>query len=76
MSAADEGRRVTRPRERPRPRERDVVELLLSGLPTEDVAARLHNSRHTVRDHVNAIFAKVGVAGRPELTARFLPGLA
>jgi DNA-binding CsgD family transcriptional regulator len=57
-------------------RERDVVELLLSGLPTEDVASRMRISRHTVRDHVKAIFAKVGVASRAELTARFEPSWA
>jgi DNA-binding CsgD family transcriptional regulator len=57
-------------------RERDVVELLLAGLPTEDVAAGMRISRHTVRDHVKAIFAKVGVASRAELTARFEPGWA
>jgi DNA-binding CsgD family transcriptional regulator len=33
-------------------------------------------SRHTVRDHFKAIFAKLGVASRPELTARFLPDLS
>jgi DNA-binding CsgD family transcriptional regulator len=57
-------------------RERQVTELLLTGLPTEDIAQRMSISRHTVRDHVKAIFAKVGVVSRPELTARFLPELA
>jgi DNA-binding CsgD family transcriptional regulator len=57
-------------------RERDVVELLVGGLPTERIAGRLQISRHTLRDHVKAVFAKVGVASRPELTARFQPGLA
>src|SRR4051794_6632425 len=57
-------------------RERDVVELLLAGLPTEDVASHMRISRHTVRDHVKAIFAKVGVASRAELTARFEPAWA
>jgi DNA-binding CsgD family transcriptional regulator len=57
-------------------RERDVVELLVAGLPTEGIAGRLKISRHTLRDHVKAAFAKVGVASRPELTARFQPGLA
>jgi hypothetical protein len=32
-------------------------------------AARLHISRHTLRDHVKAIFAKVGAKSRSELTA-------
>jgi DNA-binding CsgD family transcriptional regulator len=50
-------------------REREVVELLLRGLPTEEVAARLCISRHTLRDHIKATFAKVGVVSRPQLTA-------
>lgn len=56
-------------------RERQVTELVLAGLPTEAIADRMSISRHTVRDHFKAIFAKVGVASRPELTARFLPDL-
>lgn len=56
-------------------RERQVTELLVGGLATDEIAARMAISRHTLRDHVKAIFAKVGVASRPELTARFLPGL-
>lgn len=50
-------------------REREVAELLIRGLATDEVAERLTISRHTVRDHVKAIFAKVGVSSRPELTA-------
>ncbi|MFL5830859.1 MAG: LuxR C-terminal-related transcriptional regulator [Solirubrobacteraceae bacterium] len=50
-------------------REREVAELLVAGLGTDEIAARLHISRHTVRDHVKSIFAKVGVTSRPELTA-------
>lgn len=50
-------------------REREVAELLIRGLATDEVAARLTISRHTVRDHVKAIFAKAGVSSRPELTA-------
>jgi DNA-binding CsgD family transcriptional regulator len=52
------------------PRERQVTELLLRGLPIEEIAASLWISRHTVRDYTKAIFAKLGVGSRPELTAK------
>jgi DNA-binding CsgD family transcriptional regulator len=50
-------------------REREVAELLVAGRSTDEIAEALHISRHTLRDHVKAIFAKVGVSSRPELTA-------
>ncbi|MFC5004590.1 LuxR C-terminal-related transcriptional regulator [Dactylosporangium cerinum] len=52
-------------------RERQVTGLLLAGYGTDDVARRLHVSRHTVRDHVKATFGKVGVTSRAGLTAAF-----
>ncbi|WP_378733396.1 response regulator transcription factor [Nocardia brasiliensis] len=51
-------------------RELDVIELIARGLPTADIAAQLHLSPHTVRDHVKAIFDKVGVTSRGELVAK------
>jgi DNA-binding CsgD family transcriptional regulator len=51
-------------------REREVTELLLRGLPIEAIASDLSISRHTVRDHTKAIFTKLGVTSRPELTAK------
>jgi DNA-binding CsgD family transcriptional regulator len=57
-------------------RERQVTEMVLAGLPTDEIAHRMTISRHTVRDYFKAIFTKVGVASRPELTARFLPDLS
>ena len=50
-------------------REREVAELLMYGRRTDEIAARLHISQHTLRDHVKAIFSKVGARSRAELTA-------
>jgi len=61
-------------------REQQVTQLLVRGLAIDEIAGALWLSRHTVRDHVKAIFGKVGVASRPELTAKlfaehFLPAM-
>jgi DNA-binding CsgD family transcriptional regulator len=50
-------------------RERQVAELVMQRLTTEEIAARLHISHFTVRDHVKAVFAKTGARSRAELTA-------
>jgi DNA-binding CsgD family transcriptional regulator len=50
-------------------REREVAELIVGGLGTDEIAQRLHISKHTLRDHIKSIFSKVGVTSRPELTA-------
>ena len=52
------------------PREREVVGALASGDTTSEIAARLFMSQHTVRDHIKAVFDKVGVSGRAELVVR------
>lgn len=51
-------------------RELDVIELVARGLSTRGIAAQLHLSPHTVRDHLKAIFDKVDVSSRGELVAR------
>ena len=61
-------------------REQQVTQLLVRGLPVDEIAQALWISRHTVRDHTKAIFGKLGVSSRPELTAKlfaehFLPEL-
>ena len=53
-------------------RERQITQLLLRGLPTTDIAQMLCISRHTLSDHMKAIFTKLGVTSRPELTALLL----
>jgi DNA-binding CsgD family transcriptional regulator len=52
------------------PREQEVTRLIASGLRTAEIAAKLFVSPHTVRDYVKAIFEKVGVSSRGELTAK------
>ena len=50
-------------------REREIAELLIHGLRTDELAGRLHISPNTLRDHVKSIFSKVGARSRPELVA-------
>ena len=50
-------------------RERDVLGAIARGSSTAEIAAELFLSPHTVRDHVKAIFEKVGVRSRGELVA-------
>jgi DNA-binding CsgD family transcriptional regulator len=62
-------------------REREVTQLLIRGMPIDEIAQSLWISHYTVRDHTKAIFAKLGVSSRPELTAMLyhdhhLPSLA
>lgn len=52
------------------PRERQVLGAIARGESTNEVAAALFLSPHTVRDHVKTIFEKVGVSSRGELVAR------
>ena len=51
------------------PREQEITQLIAQGASTAAIADRLHLSRHTVRDHVKAIFEKVRVTSRGELVA-------
>ena len=53
-------------------REREVVGLVLRGEGNRGVARALGLSEHTVKEHLKAVFAKVGVLSRSELAARLL----
>jgi len=55
-------------------RERDVLRLVVQGLPTKLIADRLSISPWTVQQHVGSMFAKVGVSTRGELTALVYAG--
>jgi len=47
-------------------REVDVLRLMARGFTNADIAARLHLSEGTVRNHVSAIFAKLDVSDRTQ----------
>jgi DNA-binding CsgD family transcriptional regulator len=51
-------------------REQEVLQFVARGLTTAEMAQRLGISQHTVRDHIKALFSKVGVRSRTELVAR------
>ena len=51
-------------------RELEVTRAISRGLGTAEIASHLFLSQHTVRDHVKAVFEKVGVSSRGELVAK------
>jgi DNA-binding NarL/FixJ family response regulator len=55
-------------------REREVLEAFVRLRRIPDVAESLFISRHTVRNHLKAIYAKLGVHSQPELMVLMLSG--
>lgn len=74
--AAEHGLRLTPVRELLSPRERDVMDLIAEGLSNGEVAERLFLSQKTVKNHVNSIFAKLGVTTRGRAIRTWLVGAA
>ncbi|WP_305787671.1 helix-turn-helix transcriptional regulator [Symbioplanes lichenis] len=52
------------------PREQQVTRAVARGLSSQEIAAELVLSAHTVRDYLKTIFTKVGVSSRGELVAK------
>lgn len=50
-------------------REREVTQLLLTGMPVHAIAEKLWITPETLKGHTNAVFAKLGVNSRPQLAA-------
>ena len=56
-------------------RQLDVLERALLGETAPQIAARLYISEVTVRNHLHAIYERVGVSGRRELQGRLIRSL-
>jgi DNA-binding NarL/FixJ family response regulator len=56
-------------------RESEVLNLLVQGAATSEIAAQLHIAETTVQDHIKNIAAKTGARSRTEIVAKVLgPG--
>jgi DNA-binding NarL/FixJ family response regulator len=53
-------------------RERELIELMARGRTNAEISAELYVSAKTVKNHINRIFAKLGVRHRSEAVARWL----
>jgi len=49
-------------------REEEVLALIANGSTNKEIAARLHLSPHTIKEHTSAIYRKLGVRNRAEAT--------
>lgn len=56
-------------------RQLQVVGRALLGESSAEIARRLYVSELTIRNHLHAIYERVGVSGRRELSGRFVRGL-
>ena len=51
-------------------REREVLALLASGATNREIAAKLHLSPHTVKEHTSALYRKLGAHNRADAVQR------
>ena len=56
--------------EPPTAREGEVLGLLARGLSNKQIARELHISEHTVKFHISALYAKLGVGNRAEAVSQ------
>ncbi|GAA1614779.1 hypothetical protein GCM10009733_008720 [Nonomuraea maheshkhaliensis] len=54
------------------PREREVLQRMIAGVPSAGIAAELHISASTVQDHLKSLSAEVGVRSRGRLVPHVL----
>ena len=53
-------------------REKEVVELLVNGMNTDEIAKKLKISEKTVRNHISNAMQKLGVRGRAQAVVELL----
>jgi two-component system response regulator DesR len=51
-------------------RERSVLELMAAGATNPEIAAALHLSKHTIKEHTSSVYRKLGVRNRTEAVQR------
>jgi DNA-binding CsgD family transcriptional regulator len=66
LALLDEGSRLT-------PREREIAELAARGMSSPDIARELVVSVRTVDNHLQHVYAKLGISRRADLAARLGP---
>ncbi|MFB4312834.1 response regulator [Actinomadura sp. 21ATH] len=71
-AAATVGRAVDRARHGLSGREAEVMDLIAQGRTNREIAEQLFLTEKTVKNHVNRIFAKLGVGNRAAAIARWL----
>ena len=54
------------------PREREVLQMIASGMTNAEAARRLHLSVHAIKFHLAAIYRRLGVANRTEAAVTYL----
>jgi DNA-binding NarL/FixJ family response regulator len=52
------------------PREREVLDLIAAGSTNREIAAALHLSPHTVKEHTSSLYRKIGARNRAEAVQR------
>ena len=52
------------------PREREVLTLMAAGSTNREIAAQLHLSPHTIKEHTSALYRKLDVRNRAEAVRR------
>lgn len=55
-------------------REKEIISLLLLGLPNKHISHKLHISEKTVKTHLNNIFKKMQVSNRTQVVAALIQG--